>query len=102
MKSILAQFLKYGLLIGAVLAALAPAYWLITISLKHEIDQFAVPPKWFWFSPTIEHYADAFVARSFGQYLLNSLLVAFLSTLCALVIGTLAAYALARFRLAAG
>jgi multiple sugar transport system permease protein len=101
MKSIGAKFLKYVSLMFAVLAALTPIYWLITISFKREVDQFAAPPKWFRFSPTIEHYADAFVARSFGQYLLNSLLVAFASTLCALVIGTLAAYALARFRLPA-
>jgi multiple sugar transport system permease protein len=92
---------KYALLLSALIAALAPVYWLITISFKHEVDQFAVPPKWFRFTPTLEHYADAFLNRSFGQYLLNSLLIAFASTACALVIGTLAAYALSRFRLPA-
>ena len=90
---------KYLLVLFALLVTLAPVYWLVTISFKREIDQFAVPPKWFVFTPTLEHYADAFIARSFGQYLLNSLLVAVSSTICALVIGTLAAYALARFRL---
>jgi multiple sugar transport system permease protein len=90
---------QYLIILLALLATLTPVYWLITISFKHEVDQFAVPPKWFWFSPTLEHYRDAFVARSFGQYLLNSLFVALLSTVCALMIGTLAAYALARFRL---
>jgi multiple sugar transport system permease protein len=92
---------KYFVLLLVVFAALAPVYWLITISFKHEVDQFAVPPKWISFSPTVEHYADAFVARSFGQYLLNSLIVAVASTVCALFIGTLAAYSLARFRLPA-
>jgi multiple sugar transport system permease protein len=90
---------KYTVLVPALLATLAPVYWLITISFKREIDQFAVPPKWFSFSPTLEHYADAFLARSFGQYLLNSLVVAVASTICALIIGSLAAYSLARFRL---
>jgi multiple sugar transport system permease protein len=101
MTSKVTRIPKYGLMLVALLATLAPVYWLITISFKHEVDQFAVPPKWFRFSPTLEHYRDAFVARSFGQYLLNSLLVAVASTVCALVIGTLAAYALARFRLPA-
>jgi multiple sugar transport system permease protein len=91
--------LKYVTLLIALLATVAPIYWMSTISFKHEVDQFAVPPKWFSFSPTLEHYADAFVSRSFGQYLLNSFFVAAMSTLCALVIGTFAAYALARFRL---
>jgi len=93
------RLLKYSILAIALVAALAPVYWMITISFKREIDQFAVPPKWFSFSPTLEHYAEAFINRSFGQYLFNSLLVAIASTACALVIGTLAAYALARFRL---
>ena len=94
--------LKYSIIFLALVAALAPVYWMITISLKHEVDQFAVPPRWFSFQPTLEHYADAFLTRSFGQYLLNSAVVAICSTVCALVLGTLAAYALARFRLPYG
>ncbi|HEX6189501.1 MAG TPA: carbohydrate ABC transporter permease [Pyrinomonadaceae bacterium] len=93
------RFLKYAVIIIALLLTLAPVYWMITISFKREVDQFALPPKWFVFTPTLEHYADAFINRSFGQYLFNSLFVAVASTICALVIGTLAAYALARFRL---
>jgi multiple sugar transport system permease protein len=97
------RILKTGLAVGvlgvALVVALAPVYWMITISLKTEIDQFAVPPECFWFTPTLKHYYDAFVTRSFGQYLLTSAIVAVVSTVCALVIGTLAAYALTRFRL---
>jgi len=101
LKSIftLSSLLKYALVLLALLAALAPVYWLITISLKSEVDQFAVPPRWLSFNPTLVHYKDAFVARSFGQYLITSAIVAVLSTVCALVLGTFAAYALARFRL---
>src|SRR5688500_19088077 len=90
---------KYVLLTIALVATLAPVYWMITISFKREVDQFALPPKWFVFTPTLEHYTDAFINRSFGQYLFNSLFVAVASTICALVFGPLAAYALARFRL---
>ena len=99
MRDRAARILKKGLLVLALVAALAPVYWMITISLKTEIDQFASPPKWFSFTPTLEHYYDAFVTRSFGQYLLTSAIVAVVSTACALVIGTLAAYGLTRFRL---
>lgn len=83
----------------ALVATLAPVYWMITISFKNEIDHFAMPPKWFSFTPTLQHYHDAFVTRSFGQYLLTSAIVAVVSTFFALVLGTLAAYALTRFRL---
>jgi multiple sugar transport system permease protein len=93
---------KYALLICAVVAAVAPVYWMVTISLKTEVDQFATPPRWFAFSPTLDHYRDAFFTRSFGQYLITSATVATISTVCAVVIGTLAAYGLSRFRLRAG
>ncbi len=93
---------KYALLVMAVIAAVAPVYWMVTISLKNEVDQFATPPRWFAFSPTLDHYRDAFLTRSFGHYLITSAMVAGLSTVCAVVIGTLAAYGLSRFRLRAG
>ena len=99
MKRNIIQLSKYFLAALAILATLAPIYWMITISFKREVDQFAVPPRWVWFAPTLEHYTDAFVTRSFGQYLFNSLLVALCSTACAVILGTLAAYSLARFRL---
>lgn len=96
-----ARLARYALLAVAVIAAVTPVYWMVTISFKAEVDQFAVPPRWLWFSPTLAHYRDAFLTRSFGQYLLTSATVAVLSTVLAVVIGTLAAYGLARFRLPA-
>jgi multiple sugar transport system permease protein len=96
---VIRRLTKYLVVLAALVVTLAPVYWMITISFKREIDQFAVPPRWFSFSPTLEHYADAFLARSFGQFLFNSLFVAVSSTVCALFLGTLAAYSLARFRL---
>ena len=90
---------RYVVIGIASLAALAPVYWMLTISLKREVDQFAVPPLWFSFTPTLAHYRDAFVNRAFGQYLITSAVVAVSSTICALIIGTMAAYALARFKM---
>jgi multiple sugar transport system permease protein len=83
----------------AVAAALVPVYWMATVSLKTEAEQFAVPPRWLSFAPTLAHYREAFLARPFGRYLLNSAVVAVLSTACAVTLGTLAAYALARLEM---
>jgi multiple sugar transport system permease protein len=96
-----AGFAKYALLGLAVVVAVTPVYWMVTISLKSEVDQFATPPRWFQFVPTLAHYYDAFLTRSFGRYLLTSVTVATVSTVCAVTLGTLAAYGLARFRLRA-
>lgn len=98
-RRMIARWVKYALLIGAMIAAVVPVYWMLTISLKTEVDQFASPPKWFKFTPTLAHYYDAFSTRSFGRYLITSAIAAALSTACAMVLGTLAAYGLSRFRL---
>lgn len=92
------QLFRYLLASAAVVAALTPVYWMLTISLKTEVDQFSVPPRWFIFRPTTAHYYDAFAVRSFGQYLLTSAVVSVLATVCAMTLGTLAAYALSHFR----
>jgi multiple sugar transport system permease protein len=89
--------LKYAAAFVAVAAALAPIYWLITISLKSEIDQFASPPLWFGFTPTWRHYVEIFGREAFGRYFLNSMIVSTCSTLIAIVLGLPAAYGLVRF-----
>ncbi len=88
---------RYGLAILALIAALAPVYWLLTISLKREIDQFADPPRWIHFTPTLQHYVEAFRGGSFAAYFTNSVILAAMSTLGAMLIGVPAAYGLARF-----
>lgn len=95
----LGRWARHLVLTAAVIAATVPVYWMLTISLKSEVDQFASPPKWFVFRPTLAHYRDAFLTRSFGRYLLTSAIVAVSSTFCAMVLGTAAAYGLSRFRL---
>ncbi len=95
----LRTFFAFLLLMAAVAAALLPVYWLATISLKQPVDQFAVPPVWISFTPTLEHFREILFARPFLTYVWNSIVVAGGSTLLALLLGAPAAYGLARFRL---
>lgn len=88
---------KYATALLAMALALGPIYWLITISLKTELDQFASPPLWFRFTPTFRHYTAIFSHDVFGRYFLNSVIVSTCSTLIALVLGLPAAYGLVRF-----
>ena len=89
--------LRYAAASIALFIALAPVYWLLTISFKREVDQFAYPPQWAGFVVTFQHYASAFRGGSFAQYFMNSVLLAAMSTLAALLLGVPAAYGLARF-----
>ena len=88
----------YATIALALVATLFPVYWIAANSFKLDIDIFAVPPEWFPFNPTLKHYDAAFVQRPFLLYALNSFIIAVASTLVSLVFGTLAGYALARFR----
>ena len=74
-----------------------PIYWVIMGSLKSPEQASAIPPVWF-FKPTIENYVSAFVRRDFSRLFVNSLIATLSSTLIVLVLGSMAGYALARYR----
>lgn len=84
-----------GLLI-VFLTSVFPFYWMVTTSLKSQADALAVPPVWV-FTPTLSHYIDALFQHDVAHSLLNSLIVASSATFLSLLLGTPAAYALARF-----
>lgn len=75
---------------------LAPILWMASTSLKSTNQTFAVPPV-FLFKPTFSHYRTIINEGQVLPSLVNSLVVAVGSSLLALVLGTPAAYTLARF-----
>jgi multiple sugar transport system permease protein len=87
----------YALVGLALVVSLFPIFWLFMTSIKPRELTFAVPPAWI-FEPTWVNYQTVLNDRQFIRYLLNSLIVAGGTTVVALVAGTLAGYALARYR----
>jgi len=87
------------LLIAAVIfgVILFPPVVLFLTSIKTELDALSFPPKWI-FKPTLDNYTEIFEFSPFARYLLNSFIVASLNTGVVLVLGSFAAYSLARFR----
>lgn len=79
-----------------MIAFLLPVYWMVTTALKTTADTFAVPPV-LLFHPTFEHFRAVFEEGSVARSLVNSLIVATSATLLSVILGTPAAYALARF-----
>ncbi|HET6946632.1 MAG TPA: carbohydrate ABC transporter permease [bacterium] len=79
-----------------VLLFLFPVLYLILTSLKTQVDAFQYPPVWI-FRPTFSNYREVFDLYPFGHFLVNSLIVASASTVAAVALGAMAAYALARF-----
>lgn len=94
----LTSIVQLVLLLLLVVIVLFPFYWMITTSLKLQNDTFAIPPKLI-FTPTLDHYRTVLLAEagSVPTGLRNSIVVAIGTTLLALLLGTPAAYVLARF-----
>jgi multiple sugar transport system permease protein len=93
--------LKLALRLVAAIAITAfflfPIYWLFMISFKTPEEIFAFPPKWWPAQLQFDNYQVLFKdgdANTVG----NSLVVASVSTVFAMFLGTLCAYSLARFR----
>jgi multiple sugar transport system permease protein len=89
---------RYVALALAVLVALFPLWWLLVTSFKRPVDIFqgvSLVPQ----HPTADNYSRLFDAYHMGSFLVNSLVVVTVSVVVSLVLGTLAAYALARFTL---
>jgi multiple sugar transport system permease protein len=88
----------------AILVALVfafPLYWGLSTSLRTPLETFTVVGfgiPWLNFTPTLDNWADQLQVPETQDALVNSTLIATGATLLALVLGTPAAYALARFR----
>jgi multiple sugar transport system permease protein len=76
-----------------------PALWILTTSFKSEGELTLKPISYWPRDATLENYVAAFSDQPLPIYLLNSAMVAILSTLLSLFVSALAAYALARLRL---
>jgi len=81
---------------GAVVMVLPFAYMLST-SFKPDRLVLEVPPKFLPSQPTTSNYVDAWTSNQFGRYFFNSVLVAGSTTIAAVFLAAMMAYAFARF-----
>ncbi|MGW3467205.1 carbohydrate ABC transporter permease [Saccharopolyspora sp. NPDC000995] len=86
---------KWALLnIIVMVYALVPVLWILSLSFKSPAtlsDGNLIPREW-----TLENYAAIFRTTEFTRALLNSIGIALIATAIAVVLGTMAAYAIAR------
>lgn len=91
--------LGFGVLL---IFALFPFYWALNGSLQPPQQLFAVPADYLPFPPAYDSYKQIMTNDEFLQSLVNSVIVALATTLLSLAAGSLAACALARFKLRGG
>jgi len=90
----------HAMLVPFLIFALFPFYHMALTSLKRDRELYdrAAVPLLIQQGPTLEHYQKLITESSFLTWTKNSLLVTILATTVSLVIGTIAAYALARMK----
>jgi trehalose/maltose transport system permease protein len=78
--------------------ALFPFYWALRSAFTPDPALFETPIQYIPHHPTLQHFRDVLSSDFFRRALLNSTIVAGSVTLISLTIGSVAAYALGRFR----
>ena len=87
--------IAYAACVFVALVFLSPILWVINLSLKTRVDIFAWPPTVLFFTPTLDNYRSVFAPSGhFVAVLVNSVLVALMSTLVAVATGACAAFAM--------
>ena len=95
---LLKPVLFYLLVLLVFLYLVFPFYWAVVSSLKSPQELFATPVTYWPTHLRWQNYVDVFTMQPFGRNLLNSTVVAGLTTLIALLFGSFAGYAIGRFR----
>jgi multiple sugar transport system permease protein len=84
----------------SVLVIVSPAVlvflWMLSLSLKNEIDNLAYPPVFIPSPPTFANFVQVFADNAMGLYFWNSVVVSGFGTLIALIVGIPAGYGIAR------
>ena len=89
--------MRYATAILLTIFFVFPVYWLFIISFKTPDEIFAFPPVWYPKSIQFANYAVLFKDGD-AETVWNSLVLAGVSTVIAMVLGTICAYSLVRFK----
>jgi multiple sugar transport system permease protein len=92
-------FRKIGFWLSVVVIvspAILVFLWMLSLSLKNELDNSAYPPVFIPSPPTLSNFVQVFKDNSMGLYFWNSVVVSGLGTLIALLVGIPAGYGIAR------
>lgn len=87
---------RYLVLLIVLVFCLFPILWVIAMSVKLPGEYLHNPPIWIPQQPTLVHYRNVMASK--GELALkNSVIIATSATLLTMIVGSLAAYSLARF-----
>ena len=97
-RRMIGRIVTYLVLSVVCLVILIPFFWMISTSIKPADEIFDPVPKWIPENPTFENYVSIWFRGNFTRQMLNSMIVAFATTIISLCVAILSGYGLARFR----
>ena len=92
--------IRVFIVVISLIAILFPLYWLIANSLRTKTDYLANPPILFNAPVTFQNYQKILVENGIYKQFANTFVVAAVSTIIAVVFGSMAAYSTVRGRIA--
>ena len=96
-KSMVVKNLGLGVFtVTFVMLIVAPFLWLLLAAFKTGKELYSMPVQILPSAFNFQNFADAFKMQPLGSYIVNSLIVAILSTLLIIIIASLVSFALAR------
>lgn len=93
------QVLKFTVLGIFLIFVLFPFFWMLSTSLKGSQAEIYATPVVYWPKEiSFVNYTSMLQAGSFGNYFVNSLIISLTAGFCAVFIGILSGYVIARFK----
>jgi multiple sugar transport system permease protein len=88
---------RLALLVVGSLVMVVPFLYMLSTSFKPHVTLFQLPPQFIPHPATLDNYRTALGSNDFGRYFVNSLVVAVVSTVIAVLLSSMMAFAFARF-----
>jgi multiple sugar transport system permease protein len=92
------HLLIYTLLVLAIVVMCFPLAWMLTVSVRPNVEVMTIPPTWIPKVFSLEAYSKIFHNPRYLTVFINTCLVSIIVTALSLALGAMAAYALARFK----
>jgi multiple sugar transport system permease protein len=97
-RKTLRTILLTALLSIGALFTVVPFLYMISTALKGPVFVFEFPPRLIPLEPTLENFVSAWTANDFSRYFLNSIFVSITTVACILLLGSMMAFAFARYQ----
>ena len=98
-RRIIKMIILYAITLIIMLPLAFPIYWLFTSSFKTNLAAYTTPPQWWPAPPTAENYLNLTTGYTdFAMYVRNSLITCGATAILAMIVASLAGYAISRLR----